>query len=72
MINKEYFSKEKTFDRAVQDFIEIDINLNNKADDDILRTFEDDELDRLMPVINYYFRKGLLIGIEFCNFLKSN
>lgn len=71
MINKEYFSKEKTFDRAMQNLIEIDINLNNKADNDILRTFEDDELDRLMPVINHYFRKGLLVGIEFCNFLKK-
>lgn len=66
---KEYYGKEKTFNRVLQNFIEsVDINSGSEVLDD----FSDEEMDRIMPVVKYYFKQGLINGIDFCLYLKDN
>ncbi|MFQ8923957.1 MAG: hypothetical protein ACLR60_18900 [Clostridium paraputrificum] len=63
-----YYSKEKSFNRVTQNLIEfVDINYES----DILDCFDEEEMEKIMPVVEHYFKKGLLAGFEFCSFLKK-
>lgn len=44
---KEYYGKEKTFNRVLQNFIE-SADINSKSE--VLDDFSDEEMDRIMPV----------------------
>lgn len=66
---KEYYGKEKTFNRVLQNFIE-SADINSKSE--VLDDFSDEEMDRIMPVAEYYFKQGLINGIDFCLYLKGN
>lgn len=70
MVKNKYFDNEVVFKKIIQQLINFVDDSDALSTNSIFNSLSEEDIEKIEPIIKFYFEKGFCIGLDFYKFLN--